>query len=780
MLINDLLKEEDVLLGNLSPYDLFINLRDELKSSGEANFPGGASLLARIDAYAKELEIAKARGETKEIDEILFKIFEFNGEYLDLSDNSRQYKYSPGNAALLAIQKAPNSILGTADWWYKAYKMKPKPNAKYKIILKPVLDKNLDYTNVNVIKNALNKKYRWGEVKPTLKKEIQSKYPAINTEESYTGAEYYNMVQHKPIDFDVESLLVDRTERNYISQFLLQAFGLHPNEKRQGWKLGHLLSQDQVEPIGSQTHNVPSNISSTDVENAIGVAEEVTDALIEIDAYEGEIKDQTDETSRALFNDVIVKIQAVMQQNGTDAEANMNFLMGLLEVQDRVNKLRMAKTTYAYSTRNLLYLAMQADNLTEVGPATYWLAQNKRPKASGAAGKIILQPITDENPLELASSIRHKVITQAMIKNHMMMDYLKRMGANFENGMTVEGLYKVFYQLPDSIDLTNEVAWDFKLARFYLELTGLKLHKAIGYNISVVYDISDVEQIPDTEIIDNLVIPQVADIRYDGDIDKLKKLLVALSKILQEMRSNFKVDPKARDAVATNCLYPYNFDPDYVTPRMLRGKDPNAMQNFDLLRTEKNPSAIINQIARTVHLLVHEISHYNRGKLGKPTVDGPKSQADQIFYDYFGLQQGTRLYHNPVDLSYIKNEKRRLNQVGQGDRTPVSGSFVGLTTGQGEQNRYIRETQAEIITAMVMNSLGIPTQMVGNNIALLSTVTGEKALENTMGNEVHYYIDVTNAILKKIHEKLDTIQEHYQVIKTLAEQILLNKKLLNE
>lgn len=778
MIVEGLLRES-VDASGIDPYKLFKDIANEITSSNLAALPRAQELADRINRYAELIEAAKESGDENAVIEYLTKMFQFNSDYVDLKNSARFYDYSPGNAALLAIQKAPAQILGTADWWKKQGR-KVKRHGKFKVILRPILTTDANDLTLSV-KTEIQKSYPFGALKPKIKNEIISKNPDIDQTREYKGYEYYNLATSAPIDTNIMPRLADRQFRNEVSQFLLMAFGLKPSDKSQGYKTGYLYSFDQTEPIeNAQRHPETAqalNITEEQLDDAMGVASEIVDGLVEMDANEAELEATTDETGVALFHDVIDHMESIMKQEGDD-DANMAFLNSLLELNDRINTLRQYLSSYEYTTRNLLFLAMQSDNITEIGPRSYWFIQNKQPRTD-ATGLVILKPITEQNPLEIANHVINIPVGLSQIKNYRLKKrFVDELGLVFdeETQHTVGELFLAANNLPADTVIQGMPAWDFQLSRFYIELTGLKTQIAKGYHIAIVYDISDVEQMPNTEVVDRLITPAVQDISYDGNIEQLKDILKAANSMLNELRQNpeLSVSKGGRSIVSAKCLYPATFDPKYVVPGSLKGTDPLASKKFDLLRIDKSASPIIQQIARIIHLIVHEVSHYNRGVLSKNYIGEPKSQADLIYYHYFDLKPGVRLFHNPVDLSATRTF---TNQHGR-EVTTTAKEFRGLTTGQGEANRYMRETQAEIITAMVMRTLNIPTQLVGSNLALLSTISGDKDIDNTPANEVQYYVDVTNVILQKLREKMHGVNEQCNSIKTLVEQILINRNLL--
>ena len=401
-----------------------------------------------------------------------------------------------------------------------------------------------------------------------------------------------------------------------------------------------------------------------------------------------------------------------------------------------------------------------------------------------------------------------------MVKNNIMRKYFINAGVNFNDDtrqFNVGELFNIYYGRPTDSTIEDLSAWQFQLARFYLDLTGLKRHVAKGYQISVVYDAQDVEQIPGTESYERLVNPIVSDITYDGEIEKLEEIRKGVMRILVDLRNNPKLKTKddAKTAIANKCLYHNDIIPqDYKTPATLSGRGKSrdgAMYDFDLMRAEKPGEGstpanaknnIIGEIGRLLHLLVHELAHYNRGELTGNYLGNPASQADYIYYEYLGLRPGQRLYYNPNDVKELRGQatskairiaggSTNWNRLSTEEREQRIQSEIrrgklrsGLATAYTEKGRYYRETQAEVISAMVMKALKIPTTMIGGNLALLSNIDGAKDLDNTPSHEVQFYIDTTNAILKKLHSKMDGLDEHHKSLKRMIEQILNNKDLL--
>lgn len=796
---------------------IFDELIDEIGKSNLADLPGGQELITSINQYANEIDKLEASGQTADISNKLMKVFQFNGEYIDLKNGLAQYKYSPGNIALLAIQGAPNQLMGTINWWAKRG-MKLKRGAKFKVVLRPIFQEDTTNDYTENIKNEIYKEFSYSKVSNEVKAKIKKTQGEISDSENFKGFELYNMWMGKPKDAAIDSLLTTLQGRNELSQFMLMALGLKPSDRKEGYKIGHLYSRDQVEPTSTprQSHQATlEGVTEEQISAVDALIDEMAEGLIELNNKESQIEDKIDETGAALFHDVINEIKEIKKFG--DPETSANFFQALLELNDRIIKLRSSLTTYQYSTRNLLFLAMQADDLSEVGPRTYWFIQNKKPRRD-AHGKVMLTPITDENPQELANEVKDREITASMIKNNMLRKTFLSKGITFnEEGKvyTTKELYNILYNRPADFDIESLTAWDFQLARFYLDLTGLKKHLAKGYEVAIVYDATDVEQIPGTDSFEQLVKPMVSDISYDGDTQKLVAIKKTVLSMLAELRNNtsLKVDDNARIAVANKCLYHNALtNQPYKTPAILtgRGKERDAaLYDFDLMRNEKpggegltpgamdEKSQLIGEIGRIIHLLVHEIAHYNRGPLTSDYTGKPKSQADYIYHEFFDLKPGNRIYFNPNDMGNARHQAiaKATRQVGgrpqwmalgpeeQEKRINAivkSGSLrSGLLTNYTEANRYYRETQAEVIAGMVMRALKIPTKMVGSNLALLSNIDGAKDLDNTPANEAQFYIDTTSAILRKIHSKLDVLDEHHQSLKTMIEQILNNKDLLN-
>lgn len=792
---------------------VFDQIVDEIKASNLSDMPGGENLINTINQYSEEIDRLEASGQEVDLENKLTKLFQFNSEYVDLKNNAMPfYKYSPGNAALLATQGVTNQLMGTANWWAKRG-MKLKPGAKFKIVLRPIFHEGSSNDYTENIQNEIYKEFTFGQVKSTVKDKINKASGSnIPDTETFKGFELYNMFMGQPKDASVEPLLASLQGRNELSQFMLTALGLKASDVKQGYKIGHLYSRDQVIPVDVKVQGhlpVDREYSEDDVQTAEALVSDIVDGFTELSSKEGDIESAADETGVALFHDVIDYIKQITSFQG-DEETNMAFFQALLDLNDKVETMRRNLTTYQYSTRNLLFLAMQEDNLTEVGPRTYWFIQNKRPK-SGAHGKIILTPITDENPQELAKQVVNRQITNDMVKNNVLRRQFAKVGVTFkaddEKTFTTSELFNMYYGRPADQNVEDLTAWEFQIARFYIDLTGLKRHTTKGYNVAIVYDVNDVEQIPGTESFDRTIEPIVSDISYDGDAQKLIAIRKTLVGLLTELRGNpsLSTNDEAKASLAHKCLYSNSITPEaYKTPAILTGKGKNsrdlALYDFDLMRNEPNEnndkSELIAEIGRLLHLLVHEVAHYNRGKLSSDYTGKPKSQADFIYYNFFDLTPGNRIYYNPNDQKQLRDNalKAALKQAGgnrgwralsQEEQERRIQMFIrkkevgaGISTSLTEKGRYYRETQAEIISAMVMKALKIPTKIVGTHLALLSNVDGEKDRENTPAHEVQFYIDITNAILRKIHSKLDVLDEQHQSLKTMIEQILNNKNLL--
>lgn len=728
----------------VSTLDAIADVAKELDNNEQLKrLPEAQNVMAEIGKLFQTYNNLEGVEDQDHANDLLQELFKFSEQANEIAQKATKYKYSIGNIALLAIQgvKDPDQWAPLTHWLYNG--MQPKKGAHVRIISKPVVSKEDDFTYVDTIKADLGKEVTKNDIKTT---EFKNK---VNIDSGTIG-DYFRAYIGKPGDYDISSYFNTDGGRNFIAHFILSNFGLKSNLKDQGWLIAAVYNENDVEPIPIPGQKVKrgteeplGDFDAGDVQKVEHVFGGLKDLIFHIDKEEQKNRD----FAFTIFRDMLGDMKALIE-NPKNVEASLDLFTRLLEFQSNINQLRQRSVGYPYSMRNLMLLAMQDPNMTQFGPTIYWFNEGMKPK-EGAEARIILKPITKDNPMKLAHEIKDRPIERKDIVRASMLKAILASGVDFENQQyTIGHIYNIFYGQPGDHNFTLDKGWEYNLASFYLQLTGLEDHLTRGYSLSRVYDITQVEPIPGVEPIDKDLIPPAAQDETDGNDPERVKLMQS---IVIEIMKEFKAAVPASSA-AEETVYKYCIHGKEVAPYLKRKDDQGNLENTPL---KLNLSQETTVLGKLIHRLVHQISH----------VQKPGKSSNEIVSKMLkGLNatKNSRLYYNP-----------KMNAADK----------QGIQTQQTLPSILRRESQAEAVTGLILKAMGITSENVTGDLALLSAVDTQES--NTPINELMHYLGVANAIINRVNQKLEARGEKFAIgedeiksINEVVDQILKNKDLL--